>query len=89
MKCLICGKEVPLDFTQKVVLFSQGEGVCCATHPEEEIQNYLQRDKDCSYFHLIKDEPEGEKCGCCYGVKDTPYVNCQGNFILCDYNYRR
>ena len=38
MNCPICGKEVPLDLTQKVIWTSYGEEVCCASHSEEQIQ---------------------------------------------------
>ena len=89
MKCFICGKEVPLDLTQKVIWTSQGEAVCCAAHSEEEIQSFLLRDKECSYFRLIGENLEGKKYGYCYGIKDTPCVNCQGNLIFCYYNYKQ
>ena len=50
MNCPICGKEVPLDLTQKVIWTSWGEKVCCASHSEEQIQNYLNGNGKCSYF---------------------------------------
>lgn len=87
MKCFICGEEVPLDFTQKVAWTSQGESVCCAIHSEEEIRNFLLRDIDCPYYRLIGENFEGKKYGYCYGIKDVPYVHCQGNLMSCYYNY--
>lgn len=36
MNCPICGKEVPLDLTQKVIWTSWGEEVCCASHSKEQ-----------------------------------------------------
>ena len=63
MKCFICGEEVPLDFTQKVAWTSQGESVCCAIHSEEEIRNFLLRDKDCPYYRLIGENFEGKNMG--------------------------
>ena len=89
MNCPICGKEVPLDLTQKVIWTSQGEDVCCAIHSEEEIRNFLLKDKDCPYYHLIGENFEDKKYGYCYGMKDAPYVNCQGNLIFCYYNYKQ
>lgn len=50
MNCPICGKEVPLDLTQKIIWTSWGEEVCCANHSEEQIQNYLNGNGKCSYF---------------------------------------
>lgn len=89
MRCQICGKKVPLDLTQKVVWTSQGEAVCCAIHSEEEIRNFLLKDKDCPYFRLIGENLGGKKYGYCQGIKGAPYVNCQGNLISCYYNYKQ
>lgn len=36
MNCPICGKEVPLDLTQKVIWTPWGEGACCASHSKEQ-----------------------------------------------------
>ena len=60
MNCPICGKEVPLDLTQKVIWTSWGEKVCCADHSEEQIQNYLNGNGKCSYFRPKLRTPKTE-----------------------------
>ena len=80
MNCPICGKEVPLDLTQKVIWTSYGEEVYCADHSEEQIQNYLNGSGNCPYF---RPEVENIKNGTCQGMKGTPYVSCQGQLHFC------
>lgn len=83
MNCPICGKEVPLDLTQKVIWTPQGEEVCCADHSEEQIQSYLKGNSKCPYFRPVA---ENAKSGTCQGMKGSPYVRCQGKLHFC---YRR
>ena len=79
MNCPICGNEVPLDFTQKVIWSSRGEEVCCANHPEEQIQDYLNNNSECPYFYPTKNV----KNETCQGMESSPtYHVKEGSFFI-------